>query len=596
MNSPNSHANNLDSLRGLLSIVVVAAHGWQIFAHPLDAGAVTWGSYVFGMSARLAVLAFFALSGFVITLSIAANVQRHGGFSAREFVFGRVFRIAPPLLVIIGLTFALQLALALMGSMSTSVNGAARAHFITDVGQQLLALVTLCLRGQLSGAWLNGPLWSLVFEIQLYVLAGLLATLLASTGWRWRVVAAVLLAMYLNGLGLLSFADSGLSLQTLSFAAFLAGALACRFKDAARRAVLAVVAAALAAAALRFLGAEGKLIGDIDTDPALLACQVALAIAFAGGIVLAARGGAWRLLRGSGAYSYTLYIGHFPLLLAIYFVVVNGAPRAFNPWSAPIIAIASVLLVWGVLAKLGRWVERPQLQRQTLARLLASDAPARRGGATLLALVAAVTIAMASSAVPARPALQLFGDSTQVQLYPLLRDRLGQVVANNAVGETRSDMLLGGTDGRNAPWPGSVQGSVLLINHGMNDARPWAKVPVATYRVNLHRLASAPAQVIFQTPNPSTYPGRDTAPYAQAMREVATELGLRFIDVHTCFMRQPNWQARLPDGVHPDMLGRHWIVDECLIPGLQSVLALRRPSAEEIGSQRWVVTGVLATP
>lgn len=61
---------------------------------------------------------------------------------------------------------------------------------------------------------------------------------------------------------------------------------------------------------------------------------------------------------------------------------------------------------------------------------------------------------------------------------------------------------------------------------------------------------------------------RDTTPYAQAMREVASELGLQVIDVHACFMRQANWQARLYDGVHPTPEGLRYIVDVCVVPEL----------------------------
>src|SRR5438132_224703 len=156
-------------------MVVVAAHAWQIFVRPLDNGAVTWGTYVFGLGARVAVLAFFCLSGFVITLSIAENTRRHPAFDPLAYLSARAFRIAPPLLVVIALTFVTQVVLIMAGYNFVPARYAARAVFITDPIEQLTALGSLCLSGELTGRWLNGPLWSLTYEIRLYVIAGLLA-------------------------------------------------------------------------------------------------------------------------------------------------------------------------------------------------------------------------------------------------------------------------------------------------------------------------------------------------------------------------------------------------------------------------------------
>lgn len=180
-------------------------------------------------------------------------------------------------------------------------------------------------------------------------------------------------------------------------------------------------------------------------------------------------------------------------------------------------------------------------------------------------------LAIAGSTPPA-PSIQFFGDSTQVMATALLLDRLGSRIEMRAVGGTRSGMLLLGIDGMNTPWPGPVHAPRVVINHGMNDARPWARIPIAKYKANLRRLVrEAPAEVILETPNPSTYPGRDTAPYAQAMREVAAELGVQLIDVFSCFQQLPDWQNELTDQVHPSEVGMLWIVDHCVVPQLHAI-------------------------
>jgi lysophospholipase L1-like esterase len=141
------------------------------------------------------------------------------------------------------------------------------------------------------------------------------------------------------------------------------------------------------------------------------------------------------------------------------------------------------------------------------------------------------------------PRIQLFGDSTMRTAAVLWQERWGTRIENRAKDGTGSSY-----SNRNTP---------LTIDQ---------------YKANLRILAKAPgATAIFQTPNPSTLPGRDMAPYAQAMREVAAEFGLRVIDVFTCFQTQPNWVERIPDGTHPDELGLRYIVNICAAPVIESL-------------------------
>lgn len=568
-----THASGLDSLRGVLSLIVVAAHAWQIFIHPVDPPEPTLLGVLMSMSARLSVLAFFTLSGYVIALSIQANIARHGRFDAVDFAIARTMRIVPPLLVVIGLTFGLQVVLILLNADVVLLTAAARRGFRTDPGGQLLALATLCLRGELTGAWLNGPLWSLVFEIRFYVLAGLFALAVSTDRWSWRIAALVLIAGYAEAVGLLTaLADRRLDLQGVALAAFASGALAFRWRALPVRVWITVAVGAFATGAWMLWRAEVPVTAALDEHPTVLASQILLALGFAALVVLVARGRPWRVFREAGSYSYTLYIGHFPLLLAGYFLAWTFARWLLTPTVAPLTALGAALLAWSVLAWLGRRIEHPQSQRRRIAQWVPPSTVQRAQRAVPALLVLCASFGLASSATPPRPMLQLFGDSTQVQAYGPLRERLGPLVQSQAVGESSSGMLVSGSDGLNPPWPGAVTGRLVLINHGMNDARPWSRVSLDAYRANLRRLAVAPSRVVFVTPNPSTYPGRDTHPYAEVMREVGAELGVAVVDVHACFQRQPDWPRRLPDQVHPDEQGVQFIVDHCLLPVLIPML------------------------
>lgn len=126
--------------------------------------------------------------------------------------------------------------------------------------------------------------------------------------------------------------------------------------------------------------------------------------------------------------------------------------------------------------------------------------------------------------------VQLIGDSTQEQQRNNLQRALGSVSVIN--------MGVGGTTAAQAPAVDA--GAVSIVNYGINDMR--LGVSVEQYKAALRKInASA-----YETPSPP-YDG-----YAQAMREVAAELGRPVIDVSAYVRSLPGWEARVPDGVHPD--------------------------------------------
>jgi peptidoglycan/LPS O-acetylase OafA/YrhL len=170
-----SHILGLDSLRGILSIIVLYAHTYQIFITPLEVGGHSTFGYANGILARCAVLCFFVLSGHVITLSIDSNYQKNGRFDLFQYLGSRFFRIVPPLLVVFCLTLIASLIIKNLNASSVSAEFSARKFYITDILDQIRSLLTLCTSGDLTGKGLNGPLWTLTYEIQLYIISGLLA-------------------------------------------------------------------------------------------------------------------------------------------------------------------------------------------------------------------------------------------------------------------------------------------------------------------------------------------------------------------------------------------------------------------------------------
>ncbi len=186
-------------------------------------------------------------------------------------------------------------------------------------------------------------------------------------------------------------------------------------------------------------------------------------------------------------------------------------------------------------------------------------------------------------------ALQFFGDSTQVSVTPngiespnspwrligrMLADKFeGVTCESRGVGHTTSNDLVMGTDHLNKPWPGSVKpGALTVVNFGINDS---ASISLETYKANLRKLNPA----YFETPNPTDAPSRPferTQAYAQAMREVAAELGTPLIDVNAYVLLLPNWQAYLEDGIHPSNELYALIARNAIYPAIEPAVAKMR--------------------
>lgn len=145
-------------------------------------------------------------------------------------------------------------------------------------------------------------------------------------------------------------------------------------------------------------------------------------------------------------------------------------------------------------------------------------------------------------------------------------------VYGNAVAGTTSTQLVNGTDGVNAPWPGSVMTNahIVIVNHGINDEEQ--ATPMATYRANFQAFASLKVPVVLQTANPTLQAWDDPA-YAQAVREVAAAAGATLADVQKYMSGFGNLDLYLADGIHPNDLGYQAIVNNVTLPALVPLVA-----------------------
>ncbi len=157
--------NNFNLIRMLAATAVLMSH-----SYPLAQGgtAVEPLSDWLGMSlGELAVITFFCVSGFFISLS------RDRASSNLDFFCARFLRIYP------GLTLILLLSVFLIGPIFTTLGSL--EYFRSSAIYSYLSnnLMLFSMRFQLPGLFednpwpgINGSLWTLFYEVMLYVLVG----------------------------------------------------------------------------------------------------------------------------------------------------------------------------------------------------------------------------------------------------------------------------------------------------------------------------------------------------------------------------------------------------------------------------------------
>jgi peptidoglycan/LPS O-acetylase OafA/YrhL len=348
---PAEHSRSLDSLRGMLALFVVAAHSWQIFSYPYVGE--TWANLLFGFPARAAVLWFFCLSGYVIANSIHGNISSNGTFDPKEYAMSRILRIVPPFLGVVALTSLFSVILTYVDGRNVSMMSAARPSFIADPLGQITALLTLTLVGDLTGKLVNGPVWSLVYEIRLYVIAGLVALV-----WQWarprRTVVLGILIAYIVFLGI-----PGFRLWFLTYLAFGFGVVAYVFRRISRRNLIVSLIVLIPLVSLLGYRASFFSMAALDSAMPWLFFQCATSMVFALLLIAVSR---TSLRFQVSNYSYTLYILHFPLFLFIFFLMHRYWPGGLARWANELAVVAVPFAVFisacfGRLEKI-RWQSR----------------------------------------------------------------------------------------------------------------------------------------------------------------------------------------------------------------------------------------------
>lgn len=332
----------LDGLRGFAALAILLFH-MEGFITP---GRLLGHGY-------LAVDLFFVLSGFVVARRYGRRLDT--GMSFRAFAAVRMRRLWP--MALVGLVLSLLVAAHPFRRSGAASPGelAAWATFGALLLPNPFAPAGAVL-------WINGPAWSLHFEL-------LANALFAAQHRRWRGaflfaligLALALLVVWACKLGTLG---EGAKLSTYSLGlarvlyGFPAGVLICRLHETGRLPRLSLSPWLVIGVSLLILAAPefGRWQGLADIAavavvfPALVACAVSSPC------------GAWsaRLFGRLSELSYPLYTIH-PALIAflVAFAIRSGLPQPL--WTAASLPIMAATAGAAWLAH--RWIERPLMRR-----------------------------------------------------------------------------------------------------------------------------------------------------------------------------------------------------------------------------------------
>jgi peptidoglycan/LPS O-acetylase OafA/YrhL len=346
--APMGRIGSLDSLRGLAAMVVVLYHFSLVVPGiylPLQA---IWPFRII-LAGPSAVFVFFVLSGFVLYLSL----QRHDRDDWLTFAARRMARLYPPVAVAVLLSAALYLLVdparipALQGGW-LAVFSWTEPPSLELVGGHLLLLDTDRFHT------LDNPMWSLVVEVRLSLLFPLVAA-----GVRRRPAATLIgclilsaVARYmLRGGHQVGVVDPFFTLRFLDM--FAIGAVLARYQETVARHLRRLPGALVVAVALFALCWQGKLGGfGIYICAVLL---VAASFTYPG----LARFYAFKPFVWLGERSFSLYLVHLPLVLAIVYALYGRIPIAVILAGAFPVCLLGAEVFW-----LG--VERPSMRLSRL--------------------------------------------------------------------------------------------------------------------------------------------------------------------------------------------------------------------------------------
>lgn len=356
--------DGLDVLRGAAVGAVLLGHSWP---------GIFQGAGIVG------VIAFFVLSGYLITNVLVGDIERHRKIRYGRFYAHRAFRLVPALVSLLGVYAIVELATDILGDRSKGI-----------VGYTVLAglgyLKDLPLPFDVSMA--IGPLWTLAVEEQFYLIWPALLVLALRRNRQGRLIGwSAAVALFLMSASVLAMVTLAPQLHSLVYALPTTWGLGLIIGSALRlyrvhvfnwftgrwlrRAALVGSVAVLAALIYFPKANETPAFMFIGGPLAMAAAAVLVALAASRTAVMPK----WtRPVQLLGTVSYAAYLWNYAVILWL-----NGGSTADLPPLIAVSAIVVTLLIavisWHTVERLGR-IARTRFDQHYSARYHPDRQPA----------------------------------------------------------------------------------------------------------------------------------------------------------------------------------------------------------------------------
>lgn len=356
----------LDFLRGASAFLVLVAHVQQILINPTWMPFSLTGKneilpFLYSQLGAFGVMIFFVLSGFLITYSIFGNLKnmQDGGFNHSLYFKKRMKRLYPPLLLSQGVVLFVFFVIYLCGATNADFFATGKELYLArseikfdamDYFGSMLFLNTIV--DGVKSPVLNGPLWSVAQEFWFYVLAGLLVMSL----YNKKIIALLLCVFVFLWWQGNSFFFYGLVVWL--FGCLVAILHISKFYEKNKYVVYAMFIITLSAWLVLIFQTDNLFVKHrqkfaFGISFAFLMLILLESASFKGRLMTM---WAARRITSIAAYSYTLYLVHFPILIAI-FIFTNKYTQP-NLWLVAAVAAISTVLVMWLSAKMAALVER----------------------------------------------------------------------------------------------------------------------------------------------------------------------------------------------------------------------------------------------
>lgn len=305
---------HLDAMRGLAAVSVLCTHLRQVFFvpyHEAGGGLLVKFLYIDHYVARAAVIFFFALSGYLVGMSVVNSIESER-WSWRDYLLSRLSRLYVVLIPALLLTALLDWIGRLNPvSRWAYFNDTLEAGFTTAHLDTLKNFFgTLFFLQNIHTNWFgsNSPLWSLSCEFWYYIVFPVIAlTLMRRKSWMWSLLFLAAMGWFLGGQVAALFPCwlGGVAVGILARRRLIFGKTLRRLLGCA--AVAGLLAAIAAAGAHKLNGYAADYVVAL----------IAMALIW----VALSSPAAWKPYATAAVFlseiSYTLYVTHLPFLLLV---------------------------------------------------------------------------------------------------------------------------------------------------------------------------------------------------------------------------------------------------------------------------------------